>query len=85
MLEDISYESQTLVTEMKLFYYASLVMGRAFYYNLPNFTKGHMDFVIKRTRMIPFFISSFILWASLVLVFQAYVDIRADDSKSAAV
>ncbi|XP_035705033.1 uncharacterized protein LOC110846779 isoform X2 [Folsomia candida] len=82
MIDGISFESQQLITELKLMYWTCLLTGRQFYYNIPNFLKGHMEFATKRVRMIPFFISTFILWASLVIMAQSYVSITFEEQNS---
>jgi hypothetical protein len=82
MLEGISPESQNLVREMRIFFYLSLLTGRQFYFSVPNFTVGHMDYYFSRLLQLPFFISSLILWSTLVLSIQSFLDITSDSSKS---
>lgn len=76
MHKELSFESQQLISEMGLMYWFCVCTGRQFYYTAPNLLKGHMEFLINRVKMIPFFVSTFLLWSSLIFIFVAFATVK---------
>ncbi|CAL8123959.1 unnamed protein product [Orchesella dallaii] len=79
MTEGISIESQKLLRHLQLFLTILTLTGRSFLHHRPNFAHGHIEFSARKRNMLPFVLTSVILWTVLCLFICAFMDITKAD------
>lgn len=75
MTPGISFESQKFFRQVGLWWTLMGFTGRNFLHKRNNFYRGHAEFSCTKGRMIPFFITSTLLWTVLCLSVIGYFDI----------
>ncbi|ODN00788.1 Transcription elongation factor A protein-like 6 [Orchesella cincta] len=75
MIEGISFESQKLLRHLQLFLTTLNLTGRSFLHHRPNFAHGHIEYSARKRNMLPFVLTSVMMWTILCIFTCSVMDI----------